>query len=571
MQLVSFSVTNYRSITAANKLPIKQTTILIGPNNEGKSNILRALVTSLEVLRFFAGSKLAGGRLRSGYFDIQEAYQWGRDFPISLQEKKPDGESSFNLEFRLAASEVSEFEAEVKSNLNGTLPIQLTLGKKAPGFKVLKKGPGGQALSKKAEAIAHFVAKRININYIPAVRTAEAAEEIVARMVEKELRVAEKDAAYQQALAEVAKLQGPILERMSGAIGETLKQFLPNVKNVKVSIPSDARYRAMRRSYEVVVDDGTPTDLSRKGDGVQSLAALSLMRQTSSYSVSGSRLILAIEEPESHLHPNAIHQLRNVLGEIAQQNQVIMTTHCPSFVDRTSVPSNVIVHSNKAVPAKRIKDIRDILGVRASDNLLHAEVILLVEGDDDRQSLRSLLAKKSTLLATAISNGALGIDSLGGGTNLSYKLSAVREALCLAHCFLDDDHCGRRAYERALNDGLITPADVHFATCDGLTEAEIEDLYDVPLYQQMVQNKYGVSLQSPKFSGKQKWSNRMQSTFKHQGKKWDDKVEMAVKADIAELVETSSSLPINTHKTGPIDSLVLALETKLKTISHGKK
>ena len=47
MQLVSFSVTNYRSITAAYKLSVRQSTVLIGPNNEGKSNVLRALVTAL--------------------------------------------------------------------------------------------------------------------------------------------------------------------------------------------------------------------------------------------------------------------------------------------------------------------------------------------------------------------------------------------------------------------------------------------------------------------------------------------------------------------------------------------
>ncbi|MBK8686880.1 MAG: AAA family ATPase [Betaproteobacteria bacterium] len=46
MELVSFSVSNYRSITSAYKLPIRSPTVLIGPNNEGKSNILRALVTS---------------------------------------------------------------------------------------------------------------------------------------------------------------------------------------------------------------------------------------------------------------------------------------------------------------------------------------------------------------------------------------------------------------------------------------------------------------------------------------------------------------------------------------------
>ena len=80
-------------------------------------------------------------------------------------------------------------------------------------------------------------------------------------------------------------------------------------------------------------------------------------------------MILAIEEPESHLHPSAIHQLRAVLADIASKHQVIMTTHCPLFVDRTSIKSNIIVHKNKAVPAKDVKEIRDILGVRASNNL----------------------------------------------------------------------------------------------------------------------------------------------------------------------------------------------------------
>jgi hypothetical protein len=54
-----------------------------------------------------------------------------------------DGESIFNVEFKLTDQEIEEFYSEVKSSLNGTLPIKLTLGKKAPGFWVSKKGPGG--------------------------------------------------------------------------------------------------------------------------------------------------------------------------------------------------------------------------------------------------------------------------------------------------------------------------------------------------------------------------------------------------------------------------------------------
>jgi hypothetical protein len=51
MELVSFSVQNYRSITKANRIEIGRSTVLVGPNNEGKSNVLRALVTAMEVLK----------------------------------------------------------------------------------------------------------------------------------------------------------------------------------------------------------------------------------------------------------------------------------------------------------------------------------------------------------------------------------------------------------------------------------------------------------------------------------------------------------------------------------------
>src|SRR5262245_27059741 len=170
MKLVSFSVNNYRSITKAYRLPIRQSTVLLGPNNEGKSNILKALVTALEILSDLKLYKVRRGRIQSLRRDLG-GYSWERDYPISLQSKHPTGESIFNLEFELTDDEIDQFFDEVKSSLNGSLPIQLSLGKVDPSFKVVKKGPGGPALSKKDDLIAQFVSKRINITYIPSVRT----------------------------------------------------------------------------------------------------------------------------------------------------------------------------------------------------------------------------------------------------------------------------------------------------------------------------------------------------------------------------------------------------------------
>jgi putative ATP-dependent endonuclease of the OLD family len=130
--------------------------------------------------------------------------------------------------------------------------------------------------------------------------------------------------------------------------------------------------------------------------------------------------VLAIEEPESHLHPRAIHQLREVLEELSVQHQVIVTTHCPLFVDRTNLRSNILVNNKKASPAKNVAELRDALGVRASDNLRNAEIALIVEGEEDRRALAALLPVASRRIGTSLQTGLIAIDTLGGGTNLSY-------------------------------------------------------------------------------------------------------------------------------------------------------
>lgn len=570
MQLVSFSVTNYRSITTANNLPFRQSTVLIGPNNEGKSNILKALVTALGFLGALDRFRLYRGRVRT-HSQHPDGYDWKKDYPISLQEKWPDGESIFGLEFKLSEQEVGDFYKEVDSVLNGTLPIELRFGKVEPGFKVLKRGPGGPALSRKAQAIAKFISKRISLTYIPAVRTSDEAHNIVAGILDKQLAVVEGEKAFKDALEEVAKIQAPVLKSISDKIRETLKVFLPNVRDVRVTISEEARFRALRREYEIIVDDGTPTALERKGDGVQSLAALSLMRHSLERDSSGRQLLLAMEEPESHLHPTAIHQLKAVISEIATQHQVIMTTHCPLFVDRTSIKSNILVHGKRAQPAQDVKQIRNILGVRAGDNLQNAELVLVVEGECDRRGLLSLLKQHSTVLYSAITQGALAIESLFGSSNLTYKLDQIRSAMCVAHCFLDNDKAGVEAEQRARSQGLITVADVTLSICKGMKQSEIEDMYEESLYQSSLQAKYGVSILSPKFKGNDKWSERMKETFRHQGKPWSDQIEAAVKSDIAELVETNPAIALNQHKRDPFEALVTALERKLAQISVSKQ
>jgi putative ATP-dependent endonuclease of OLD family len=563
MRLKSFTVQKYRSIIAAKRIPVGNKTILVGPNNEGKSNILRALMMAMNILTRERAVRLADQRRQTIVY-VRRLYEWETDFPVSLQQKHPNGQTTIILEFQLSKEELEAFRETVGSRLTGTLPLQIEIGRSEARVTMHKKGPGSAVLSKKSDLIAHFVTDKIDFQQIEAVRTAQSAEEVVAEMVARQLDRLEGNADYQAALQSVETLQQPILDELSRSIHKTLRQFLPDVQDVQIRIPEIARHRAMRRACEILVNDGTPTLLKYKGDGAQSLAALGIIRHASETGAKGKNLVIAIEEPESHLHPNAIHELKKVIDELSDKHQVLITTHNPLFVDRVTLANNILVKNNRGKPASSIKQIREILGVRASDNLRHAEIVLLVEGEDDKLAVGSLLFHYSQALKEALYQNTLAIDTLAGGANLVYKIGLVRDSLCLCHILLDDDKAGRDAFDKARLQGLILDADVNFCIAQGLNESELEDLYDADVYKEFLLNRYRVSIDSPKFQSRKKWSDRIRDCFQHCGKQWNDRVEIEVKNAVAEVVAANPATALSVHQRASFDSLVQALEKRLE-------
>ncbi len=264
MRLVSITIENFRSIKKARKVQIGQTTTLLGPNNEGKSNILRALFIGMSTLRSWNNSLLgrpSGRSIPTSRRKIQGAlyYSWETDFPVALQSKQPEGQSNVTLEFSLSEKEVAEFKEVIGSSLNGTLPLQLSFGSRNTEVAVAKQGRGHATLSQKKQKIIGFVAEKIDVQYIPAVRTADHVEEIVDRLVDLELRSMENNGDYLKALAKVHELQTPVLAALGERITETISKFIPSVRAATIQNTNDGRVTAMRSSIEVMVDDGVST------------------------------------------------------------------------------------------------------------------------------------------------------------------------------------------------------------------------------------------------------------------------------------------------------------------------
>lgn len=571
MKLAQFSVTNFRSIQRAEKLRLGDFTVLVGPNNEGKSNLLEALAIGMQGLSIRMPRIPRPQERKRFRVNVQGAeqfeYHWERDFPQTLQ-GNDNGRTTLSFDFELTTEEVDEFQEEVGSRFNEILPISLSFGRSSrPSFKVRKQGPSQRTLLEKKDEIARFVADRVQLQYVPAVRTGERVSEIVQRMLGRELARTAEEGEIAEALEAIKKLQEPIFESLSTAIAERLKRFLPEVSSVTIQADENpAMARALARGVGVVIDDGVPTDLSFKGDGVQSLAALAMIQHYSKETARAREFILAVEEPEAHLHPKAIHALRDTLKETAASQQVIATTHSPLLVNRLNLASNIIVTKNHAIPARSVQELRDVLGVHVTDNLVAAEVVLIVEGPTDSTALHSLLASNEKL-RPVLEDGLLSLMPLHGSGNINYLLTQVQDSLAATHAFLDNDDAGKAAASASEDAGLLTPADITMAMRRGERGGcELEDLIDPAIYEAPFLEQLGVSIDHPWMNrmSEGKWSKRMKVVFQASGKSWSTATERKAKALVASSVVESPETAVIADCRGVIESVERCLEQKLE-------
>ncbi|MEU6528725.1 AAA family ATPase [Streptomyces sp. NPDC046928] len=562
MQLSGLSVKNYRSIKQTPRLNFGDLGVLVGPNNEGKSNILRAAVLGMRLLRSYGVTGTARNRDPRTRISTRRHYDWFQDYPKDLQEKTPNGSTIIDFWFELDDAEKVNFKSQIGVSLKTELPIRITVNKFAD-FTVRKQGRGKETLNLKAGQVASFVGRRLHIEYVGSVRTAADATEMIRDMLRYRITEALDADQYDSLVTQLSVAVTDALKPLAIELGDTLKDFIPDVTDVRIQVTEGDILDGLIDETKVLIDDGAETDLRHKGDGVQSLAALAMARKAAD---SGRRsLILAVEEPEAHLHPSAVHRIRQVINEIASKQQVIYTTHSPLLVDRFKLSNNIIVRGSKAAPAKSLNELRDVLGVRTSDNLAQANLVLIVEGLTDRNSLEALIGCKSVKLSGYIASGVLALDYLKGAPNLLPKLDALRQQLCQYHVLLDHDDSGLMAGRKSRDAGLLSPKEETYTIVPSLKESEFEDMLNVGLYKEEISRVFGVSLDVPEFKkGKGKWSDRMTAAFRSQGKVYDPKIGTQVKTIVSDCVVANPSVALQANRAGIIDALCSQLEARIE-------
>lgn len=564
MRLCSFYVKSYRSIDEVKIDDIRQYCVIAGPNNSGKSNLLRALYIALS-LASSGNFERRRKKPQYSYIHNMTDYVWKRDIPVSLA-KSESASTIFKLTFEFSDDEKNEFRERLGINLSKSLQMKFQLYSDRTEGNIIMPGRAKKQMEKKIREIGFFIQSKLNFEYIPCVRPSELTAEYFSRLLDKELRNLESQEEYQKCMETLRKLQQPILENMEVKLAASLKTFIPSVEQVEIDKDNSYIGISARLPYHSVainINDGVLTSLEDKGDGIKSLAAIGIVQSMSFENAQGRSLMLLIEEPEAHLHPDAVHSLRNVLIEISNRPnvQVIISTHSPILIDRENLSNNIIVlQDHKAFKASSISQIRETLGVRTIDNLSFKKAII-VEGESDKRYFEKICSELSVSLGNKMQQGEIAFVNVDSASKVDYQVRLYNSMMIPTLVILDSDSSGISMKDKLLQSKVKLPSEILMIKSAGMRQCELEDVVAFESYIDVIKERYNIVLDTPKFKSRKKvWSDRLQEAAESSPGAFDDDIEASIKKSIADIVVDKGIDAIANYDMNYIKNIVETVE-----------
>lgn len=340
MRIDRLQIANFRSFAVAQSIEMGAITILIGPNNAGKSSVLRAL------------------------YLLQDHPEFGRDIRIGTPES----------DIRLSLSEIRTPTTWPDIDHDrGELAIKVTRNQIELAFAA----PDGSSVS----ALGRFPPRDPDHYVVPffsrrkATLYQEDVREELARSVQGD---------FGNLAAKLSRLGNPsypaheMYDRTCRAILGFTVTAIPSANGQRPGI-----YLPNRETLP----------LDQMGEGVPNIAAL-----LADLAESEGKLFL-VEEPENDLHPKALKSLLDLVVESSSRNQVVVSTHSNIVARHLGaapdsrlysvslspgvMPPETVIEPVGPSPEARLRVLRD-LGYEFSDLDLWEGWLILEEASSER-------------------------------------------------------------------------------------------------------------------------------------------------------------------------------------------
>lgn len=472
-------VRGFKSISDA-VFPLSDYTPLVGYNNAGKTNVLKALSwiikrSSLPVEDFYRAdqpvsveAELSG--ITGEVLDaIGDAHR-GRIGPMVVDGKirirrsqTTPNQKPADIRFEVLKLEGDQVKwipnpAGIDAAIAALFPDPIFIGAMENATEDVAKFGTGTTIGKLLKEIMTPVVER----HTPAV--AQALElvgrQLAANSPEKDVTLTDLD----------ARIQGELGKLFPGVSAKT---------HVPIPDFSDFMKSATIKIFEDGFEHADGRDASSFGHGAQRSIQIALIKcladvKRAAGDNAGRTTLLLIDEPELYLHPQAIEVVRVALGRLAGDGyQVIVTTHSANMISRADAPNALLVRRSVADGTQCYPRLKDVVQ-RAIDDAVHqsevlfelsnstqilfSEKVAIAEGKTERTILPAIFNK---LFGVTPGEDRLGLVGVGGVYNIADTMKVLAAMGLPSKAIVDLDFAMRTAPLA----GLIAGEHADLITC----------------------------------------------------------------------------------------------------------
>ena len=343
MKLTHIRIKDFRSFREVHEFALTDgVNYLVGPNNCGKSSLIRAVALAL---------------------DPDAVYEFSRDQPAREKALGRSLESRIGLTFRVGAtspeqtllSYARKYEVAVRrahgAQTTGNMQtyakerlVVLSTSFTSRGERRVRFGVKGQRLA--AVGVAEAERRKLEDQFrkvvrFAVIRTGEDLRSLLAGKFREILQLVITDhlkdevaKAESARLQYVTALQAQLLEPLRGRIGGLVGEMFPEI-TVSDLVPEVPSVASTLSSVDVRLGDASAmTQLSDKGTGVRGAVLVAMLQYLARQSLRS--VVLAVEEPEAFLHPAGQESIRGHLEKLADPTDVslLISTHSPYVISR---------------------------------------------------------------------------------------------------------------------------------------------------------------------------------------------------------------------------------------------